>query len=64
MPEIILNESTDIVKNKAALIKDHIEQNTWTLYYPQYMPCTVIPLMESNKTLMLTGFCLFLLMIR
>ncbi|MDR0572692.1 MAG: DUF4221 domain-containing protein [Tannerella sp.] len=59
MPELVLTDSASRVKQRSSLIPDHSDQNLWTVYYPQYMPCTVIPMMEIDETLALIGYSPF-----
>lgn len=55
MLEIALTDSAGRVKRRISL-RDDQQGDIWTLYFPQYLFNTVIPIIEIQGMLILTGF--------
>lgn len=55
--EIILSNEHCVIKNRIPL-SGNIKDNKWLFKYPQYIPETVKPFIETSNELLLTGFFL------
>jgi hypothetical protein len=56
MPEVVLTNSSGQVKERIQLRGEYSNEIVlWSIYYPQYVPSTVIPFIKYQDNLILTG---------